>query len=337
MDDTPHQTRGYPRTPFPFYHEILLSIILEIGFRLAGPGRGLPDLRLDHTSHHERMFEEAFSSDDDGVIADALSVWIVDGYRAPPGWCTSHFAKRLKSVTPFSQRLRRVGTRIIERTWSHELRVSGLETVRFLDRLGVDVDDIAEKREWPKLLVYVIRSPMGPQSLSSHYWQLLDKLVLAGVCDVTPALRDTEVMRSLEEAGDWEKLEVWMVIVWKSLRHGFLTDTESMSTEDESMDTEEEFMDAGDEAMDGEDEQMDSEGESMDGEDESMYTEDGSMSEEDVRQVTLRLLLQRPSALPRFEVLCRMDRFRSLHWAVLRRICVQARVEQLPSGSLALP
>lgn len=313
-------------------------MILEIGFRLAEPGRGSSALRLEHTPHHERMFEEAFSSDDDGVIADALSVWIVDDYRAPPGWCVQFFSRRVESGTPFSPMLRRVCIRIIERTWSHELRVSGLVAIRFLDRLEVDVDDVGEKREWPKLLVNVIRSPMGPQNLSSHYWRLLDKLVLARVCDVTPASRDTEVMRSLEEAGDWERLEVWMVIVWRSLRHGFLTDTESMNSEDESVDTaEDELMDAEAESMGAEAEQMDTEDESMDVEDESTDTEDVSMSAEDVRQVTLRLLLQRPSALPRFEALCRMGRLRSLHRPVLRRICAQARAEQLPLGTLPLP
>jgi hypothetical protein len=29
--------------------------------------------------------------------------------------------------------------------------------------------------------------------------------------------RQTEVMESLEEAQDWEKLETWMLVVWWSL------------------------------------------------------------------------------------------------------------------------
>ena len=334
-DDPSHRAGGYPRKPFPFYHEILLSIILEIGFRLAEPSRDIQAPNLDHTPHHERMFEEAFSSDDDEVIADAMSVWIADGYRTTPGWCPRYLSKRMKSVAPFSPRLRRVGIRIIERTWSHELKVSGLETVRFLNRLDVDVDDLGERREWPKLLVYVIRSPMGLESLSSHYWRLLDDLVLAGVCDITPVSRDAEVMRSLEEAGEWEKLEVWMAIVWESLRYGFMPDTESMNADDESMDTEDGSVDTGDKLMDAEDESMDPGAEPMGAEDKSMDVEyewmdgeDESMNAEDVRRVTLKLLLQRPSALPRF------DRLYSRHKPALRRICAQVRAEQLLSESL---
>jgi len=34
------------------------------------------------------------------------------------------------------------------------------------------------------------------------------------------ALRDVEVMRSLEGAEDWEKLEVWMAAVWQHQQDG---------------------------------------------------------------------------------------------------------------------
>lgn len=53
----------------------------------------------------------------------------------------------------------------------------------------------------------------------------------------------------------------------------------------------------------------------------------------DARQVTLKLLLRRPLALPRFEDLCR----RGMLWRdkkdKLQRICDQARTEQSPSKS----
>jgi hypothetical protein len=65
-------------------------------------------------------------------------------------------------------------------------------------------------------LVGVIRSPTGFESLSSHYWRLLGKLASTTIFRGF-TLRDMEVMRSLEEAEDWEKLEVWMVVVWMFL------------------------------------------------------------------------------------------------------------------------
>jgi hypothetical protein len=50
-----------------------------------------------------------------------------------------------------------------------------------------------------------------------HYWHLLGKSALGTDFSETPGLRSVEMMRSFEEAEDWEKLEVWMVVVWQSL------------------------------------------------------------------------------------------------------------------------
>jgi len=97
-----------------------------------------------------------------------------------------------------------------------------------------------------------------------------------------------EVMRSLEEAEDWEKLGVWMVVIWLLLLYSVMPIFESM---------------------------------------------------EDVEQVTLKLLLQRPSALQGFEDICELGRPISPYREYLyfrnklKQICDQARVEQLPSES----
>jgi hypothetical protein len=92
------------------------------------------------------MFEEAFSGDDDEVIADVVSVWIVSGYRTPSGGCARYFAKRVENGSPFSPRLRRVAIRVICGTWRHGVEVSTLETVRLLNCLNVDVDDMGKHR-----------------------------------------------------------------------------------------------------------------------------------------------------------------------------------------------
>jgi hypothetical protein len=224
MDDTPDDTRRYPRHPIPFSYGTLLSTILKIGFRLVGPGDDWSTLHLRHTHHHKRVFETAFSSDDDEVIADAASIWIVGGDQAPPGSFARYFAKRVERSTPFSRRPRQISIRVIERTLHGQLETAGLETVRLLNRLDVDVDDMVRQDVWAQLLVDVVRVPAGLENMSSHYWRLLGELSLAASL-VTPGSRDVEVMRSLETAEDWEKLEVWVVVVWSSLSQSPPTST----------------------------------------------------------------------------------------------------------------
>jgi len=118
---------------------------------------------------------------------------------------------------PFPPRLRRVCIHATERIQYGEVEVSGPETVRLLNRLGADVGDGVEKYPWVRLLVEVMCLPIKLDSLSSHYWRLLAKLVLATDLSWIPGSRRMEVMRSLKKAEDWEKLEVWMAVVWQSL------------------------------------------------------------------------------------------------------------------------
>jgi len=105
---------------------------------------------------------------------------------------------------------------VLERRWDEELEVAGVEVARLLNHLGVCMDDMGSRRDcWGSLLADVIRSPMGREGLSSHYWCLLWKLV-SGAQSLTLRDEDMEIMGSLEDAEDWEKLEVWMLIVWSA-------------------------------------------------------------------------------------------------------------------------
>ena len=215
LDRLDNPTRRDPlHDPTPSTYAHLLSITLEIGFRMAAPDQPAP--RLNHTFHHEWIFKTAFSSRDDEVIADAVCGWIGDGDRTPPGSCARYLSKRVERDTPFSPRLRWASICAIERIWRSELKMSVLGTIHLLDRLSVDVDDVVKEREWVELLVDVIYSPTGPGSLSSHYWRLLDKLVLLGMV-VNRGPRGAGVAKSLEEAEDWAKMETWMAIAWRSL------------------------------------------------------------------------------------------------------------------------
>ena len=217
-----------------------------------------------------------------------MHLWIAGGDNTPPGSCARHLAKRINSAEPFSPRLRQAGVRAIERIWSKEFEAAGLESVRWLNRLNIDVDDMVEKTSLARLLVGAIRSPTGHESLSSHYWDLLDKLIVASKFSLYLAPRDTEVMRLLEGAEEWEKLGIWMVVVWSFLPLSAIPKSESMGG---------------------------------------------------IEEVTRKSHL-RPSTLQALEDLCeagslsRQDSaFRELK-DKLRRMCNQARTEQMPPESL---
>ena len=272
VSQSPHE---YPREPIHFYRRILLSIILEVGFRLVAPGHDQPVLRLDHTPHHNLVFEAIFSSNNDEVIADGVCAWIADEDQMPAGSCVHYLTKCVRRGISFSPRLRRLSICAIERVQCSQLRVSVSEIVHLLNRLDVDVGDMGKKDEWLKLLVDVIHSPVGLESLSIYYWHLLDKLVSDLGCPVTSAPCNTELMVALEETGRWEELEVWMAVAWQSFGGTFV------------------------------------------------------LGSEELQQVTFELLLQRPSALPRFEDLSDSKAFWMGQGVVLQRICAQARAEPL--------
>lgn len=212
-DYTSHYTHGSPRLPIPHDYAALVSAILEIGFRNTRLGLGRQNVHLNHTFHHERIFEIVFSSDDDELIADAICVCVVDGDNAPPGLCARYFTKRMERDTPLSQRLRRVGIYAIERTWRHDLAMLGLEILPLLDRLDIGADDVHDETEWVQLLMDVIRLPPGVEALPSHYWCLLAEMVIAAGGFVDFEWRDVEVMRLLKETRDWNRLVIWMTAV----------------------------------------------------------------------------------------------------------------------------
>ena len=63
----------------------------------------------------------------------------------------------------------------------------------------------------------VIRFTGGLDGFSPDYWLLLDELLSSGGLEKTFESGNTEVMRSLEQAKEWGKLEAWMVMVWVTL------------------------------------------------------------------------------------------------------------------------
>jgi hypothetical protein len=218
IGDTSHRTCQCPPNLIPLRRVVLLPIILDVGFRLAKPGC-ISALHLNNPSHDEWLFKVAFSSNDDEVIADAMTVWIIGGGQGPFRSFVPYFANRPKSSGLFSPRLQQVVLDAIGLIQHNVFEASELETIHLLNCLNVGIDDMADKGGWLQLLAGAVCLPAGLDNLSPHYWCLLDKFALGTNFSVSLRLQSVELMRSLEEAEDWEKLEVWIVVVWQSLGH----------------------------------------------------------------------------------------------------------------------
>ena len=217
LGTTPHHALGPLGSRLRKIYTDCLFLTTAIAFRQVDPESLWWTLSLDHTPHHDWMFEVAFSSYYDDTVADAVSVWIAGGADPPPGSFLRRFSARVENPEEFSPRLRSAALRVLEGIWRSELEASWFETVRLLDRLEVGVEDISVEYNWTRLLESVICSPAGPEGLSPHYWCLLDKLVRHTWGPHHSSVpRYLEVMRSLEEAESWENLEIWIKVMWRS-------------------------------------------------------------------------------------------------------------------------
>ena len=211
LDNPPH-TRDRQQDPTSEKYFDLLAP-LRVAFRLAGPVLDRVDLK--HTSHHDLVFETAFSSNDDEVIADAVCAWIVSNSK-PATSCARYLVKRVANDRGFSPRLRQVAIRAIEEVTTEELHTSGLEFIRLVNRLHVTTKDgLHHIIRWHHLLVDAIRLRLG-EHLSPHSWHLLDELISIRVTTGPLMSADLEIMESFEEAKNWEGLEIWMAFLLHS-------------------------------------------------------------------------------------------------------------------------
>ena len=213
MGEASHHTREYPQGLIGFHPQIFLFVALGVGFRQFNPGRDQPALPLDHTPFHDLVFQSAFSSHDDEVIADGVCAWIADSTNTPAGLCAHYLARYLESDRPFSPRLRQMSIRLIEYMWRSRPWVLEGDNILLLNYLTVGVDDIDDRDAWVTFLVDAICSPEGLRGLSIHYWRLLEGLPPARDF---PEARAMELVGSLEEVEDWEKLENLMIVAWQS-------------------------------------------------------------------------------------------------------------------------
>lgn len=200
---------GWVKHPALDLYVYLLLIVLEVGFRPAGTTPTWGCILPAHTSGHEWVFEIAFSSSDDEVIADGVSMFIMNGALTPLDSFARYFTKRMERNTPFLPRLQQLIMRALRCIWDIGLRESGPETIRLLNRLAVTEGDA-----WDAMLEDVIHSPAGIEGLSLDYWCLMLES-MNDTWSLEP--RDIRAMQLLRGSKDWEKLEIWMLVVWTCL------------------------------------------------------------------------------------------------------------------------
>jgi len=166
------------------------------------------------------MVKLVFKYGDLGAFADALCAWTSLGnydYRVPLlGPCVEHLVELARAGTKFPPRLQWVTIRAISFIEEEFRRVDVERFVGLLTCLEVGVADIGTeaKDTWTSLILRIIESEAGREQLSLGYWELLVGLVGRFTGGLRRVLCDVEIIRSLEEKEDWEKLVCWLGAMW---------------------------------------------------------------------------------------------------------------------------
>jgi len=200
----------------------LLFLSLEIGFRGLDLQCLWGDVQPFHTKHFKHMAKIVFKNGNDEVVADFLQAWatcsFVRGSSELPGALARHLTRHEHVAYTTSLRLRRLTVHSIGCLGFRPFELAGVERfTMLLDHLGVGADDMSDTNSqgrWLSLLVDVVKSPEGWQSLGLSYWELIPELGAAMVGFICPNNQNLQVMVSLEEQQDWDRLECWVCFVW---------------------------------------------------------------------------------------------------------------------------
>jgi len=206
--------------------QYLLFLSLEIGFCHLNPKHPLWGNPLTHTEHHLRLADIIFESGDNEALADLLTAWNLlypnPNSDGPLNGCVGHF-EILKELQSLSPRLQQAILRSIEVIGYEEFDVGMEIFIALLNNLHIGVEDWHWSISWINILLDVIQSSEATQHLSHHYWELLVELILlhSKLLDCYLFTYDPQVMTSLMDAQEWDKLECWMGVVWMIWPPGF--------------------------------------------------------------------------------------------------------------------
>ena len=216
--------------------EDLLLVCLELGFRHLDAQRPPTDIRLTHTEHHRGLVGIVFKTQNIEVIADFLHAWTTDDDLPEPAGemvdiCTGHLIG-LHNLIPFPPRLRQLVIRFAKKAGRGGFEGAGVQKlVELLDHLHVAVEEMDNTYKWASLLLDVIRSPEGTQSLSHWYWELLVELAVLNYWGLNFGGTDTlKIVKSLIDAQEWDKLECWIGTVWMNSESAGITEEDLESS-----------------------------------------------------------------------------------------------------------
>jgi len=194
----------------------LLFLSLKIGFRHLNPESLWRQGPLIHTEHHPKLADIIFESGGDEAISDLLVAWTL-GYpsHGPLNGCVMHLTL-LHKLQPFSPRLQQAIISSVETIGYNGFKEVEVEAfVALLNSLDVAVKDVGQQIQWPLLLLGITQFSEAAQHLSHHYWVLLVELTILYSFWLEPhPTYNPQVMTSLKDAQDWDKLECWMGVVW---------------------------------------------------------------------------------------------------------------------------
>ena len=196
----------------------LLLLALEIGFRHISPQSGWMEAKLTHMESHQKMVDIVFQSGESEAIADLLCSWTSIGVSHNPHpslkTCVEYLVG-LSHLQPFSPRLQQAIIKSIGLIDHKEFEQVGMEgVIGLLDGLHIHFNNISNIYEWIGLLLNIVQSPEGIQHASHQYWELLVELVVSFPWGLGDNTCGPHVMKSLEDAKEWDKLECWKGIIW---------------------------------------------------------------------------------------------------------------------------
>ena len=213
---------------------LLLALSLGVGFRHS-PGGGSTYMPPVNEEYHLLMVETMLRGASRGTqvarkmralyagVEGALRVWTLGGRSPPLGSCAGYLGGVVKGHQ-ISPELRELLVHAVGSMEYGDLERAGLEMIAdALGDLNLRFDDMCMGGRWPLLLKPLIRSQCGRERLPLRYWHLLEALIMDDVEPRTMLCQsDVDTMRALEASQDWEKLEVWMRVVWISRLESWL-------------------------------------------------------------------------------------------------------------------
>ena len=194
----------------------LIYPVFRVGFSCFT--RDEIQFEVDYIPTVHQMVDLVFERVDYEILADALYVWTSQGnYNNCDrllGPCAGHLVELAQADREFPPRLGQAIIRVINLVDFVE-RVGVERFVGLLAHLEVGIDDITTARDnWATLILEIIASEVGREQLPFRYWELLVQLSRNFSGELRSVLCDGEIIGSLEEEEEWEKLECWLGAVW---------------------------------------------------------------------------------------------------------------------------